>query len=181
MSEVFVARQPIFDRRMKVAGYELLFRGGPTSEAFVINPEGATASVVLNAFTEIGLERIVGSHPAWVNVSREFVLSGLAETVPAGLIVLEILEDQVIDEQLIVARCARSSATAISSRSTTSNTRSEGRAAVAPRRRGQARPPRARVVENARLRGALEALRDHTGSGKARDPRRPRVLLQGRL
>jgi c-di-GMP phosphodiesterase len=64
MSEVFVARQPIFDRRMKVAGYELLFRGGPTSEAFVINPEGATASVVLNAFTEIGLERIVGSHPA---------------------------------------------------------------------------------------------------------------------
>ena len=105
MSEVFVARQPIFDRRMKVAGYELLFRGGPTSEAFVINPEGATASVVLNAFTEIGLERIVGSHPAWVNVSREFVLSGLAETVPAGLIVLEILEDQVIDEQLIAALC----------------------------------------------------------------------------
>ena len=106
MSEVFVARQPIFDRRMKVAGYELLFRGGPTSEAFVINPEGATASVVLNAFTEIGLERIVGSHPAWVNVSREFVLSGLAETVPAGLIVLEILENQVIDEQLIAALCA---------------------------------------------------------------------------
>jgi len=105
MSEVFVARQPIFDRRMKVAGYELLFRGGPTSEAFVINPEGATASVVLNSFTEIGLERIVGLHPAWVNVSREFVLSGLAETVPAGLIVLEILEDQVIDEQLIAALC----------------------------------------------------------------------------
>jgi len=105
MAEVFVARQPIFDRRMKVAGYELLFRGGPTRAAFVINPEGATASVVLNSFTEIGLERIVGHNPAWVNVSREFVLSGLAETVPAGLIVLEILENEMIDEQLIAALC----------------------------------------------------------------------------
>jgi len=103
MADVFVARQPIFDRRLNVVGYELLFRGAATREAFVINPEGATASVVLNSFTEIGLERIAGSHPAWVNVSREFVLSGLAETVPAGLIVLEILEDQVIDGHLIAA------------------------------------------------------------------------------
>ena len=103
MAEVFVARQPIFDRGVEVVGYELLFRGGPTREAFVVNPDGATASVVLNSFTEIGLDRIAGSQPAWVNVSREFVLSGLAETVRPDLIVLEILEDQLIDEQLIVA------------------------------------------------------------------------------
>ena len=74
MSEVFVARQPIFNRQLQVAGYELLFRGGDAATALVADPEGATASVVLNSFTEIGLERIVGSKPAWVNVSREFVL-----------------------------------------------------------------------------------------------------------
>ena len=108
MSEVFVARQPIFDRGMNVVGYELLFRGGPTREAFVVDPEGATASVVLNAFTEIGLERIVGSQPAWVNVSREFVSGGLAETVPPGLIVLEILEDQR-DRRAVRRRAAASS------------------------------------------------------------------------
>ena len=44
------------------------------SRALVADPEGATASVVLNSFTEIGLERLVGRSPAWVNVSREFVL-----------------------------------------------------------------------------------------------------------
>ena len=103
MAEVFVARQPVFDRDLKVAGYELLFRGGPTREAFVVNPEGATASVVLNSFTEIGLDRIVGSHPAWVNVTREFVLSGLAETVPPGQIVYEIVEDELIDPAFIAA------------------------------------------------------------------------------
>src|ERR1700716_4368563 len=103
MAEVFVARQPVFDRDLKVAGYELLFRGGPTREAFGVNPEGATASVVLSSFTEIGLNRIVGSHPAWVNVTREFVLSGLAETVPPGQIVYEIVEDELIDPAFIAA------------------------------------------------------------------------------
>ena len=95
-----MARQPIFDRRLEVVGYELLFRDGRVPEAAVASPEGATASVVLNSLTEIGLERIVGNRTAWINVSREFVLSGLAETVPPGLVCLELLEDQLLDEQL---------------------------------------------------------------------------------
>ena len=56
MTEAFVARQPIFNRRLQVAGYELLFRNGQASEALVVSPEGATATVVLNSFTEIGLD-----------------------------------------------------------------------------------------------------------------------------
>ena len=103
MTEVFVARQPIFNRRLEVTGYELLFRGGSMSNALVASSDGATATVVLNSLTEIGLDRIVGAHTAWVNVSREFVLSGLAGTVPPGLVGLEILEDQVIDDRLVAA------------------------------------------------------------------------------
>ena len=103
MPEVFVARQPIFNRDLQVAGYELLFRGGDASEALVADSEGATASVVLNSFTEIGLERIVGCKPAWVNVSREFVLSGLAATMPPSVVGLEILEDELLDERFVHA------------------------------------------------------------------------------
>lgn len=103
MAEVYVARQPIFNSALEVTGYELLFRGGSVAEALVADPEAATAIVVLNSFTEIGLERIVGPHTAWINVSREFVLSGLARTVPPGLVGLEILEDQLIDERFIAA------------------------------------------------------------------------------
>src|SRR6201995_4678982 len=102
MTEVFVARQPIFNRKLDLAGYELLFRGGAENEALVASAEGATATVVLNSLTEFGLERIVGSHTAWINVSREFVLSGLARTLPAG-VGLEILEGQEIDDSLISA------------------------------------------------------------------------------
>jgi c-di-GMP phosphodiesterase len=43
MTEVFVARQPIFNRTLQVVGYELLFRGGDASTALVADPEGATA------------------------------------------------------------------------------------------------------------------------------------------
>ena len=104
MSDVLVARQPIFDRRLELAGYELLFRGERNSaEAMVANAQGATATVVMNSFTEIGLERIVGAHPAWINVSREFLLGGLVQTVPPALVLLEILEDQLIDDMLIAA------------------------------------------------------------------------------
>lgn len=104
MSEVFVARQPIFDRRLQVVGYELLFRGsGDAQLAGVVDDEAATATVLLNAFTEIGLEQIVGTNTAWLNVSREFVLAGLARTVPPGAIVLEILEDQELDTELVAA------------------------------------------------------------------------------
>jgi len=103
MPEVFVARQPIFDRDLHVAGYELLFRGGDATTALVADSEGATASVVLNSFTEIGLERIVGSKAAWVNVSREFVLGGLAATMPPAVVGLEILEDELLDERFVHA------------------------------------------------------------------------------
>ncbi len=103
MSEVFVARQPIFDRHLNVAGYELLFRCGEATTALIADSEGATASVVLNSFTEIGLEKLVGAKPAWVNVSREFVLSGLASTMPPSVVGLEILEDELLDERFVHA------------------------------------------------------------------------------
>jgi EAL and modified HD-GYP domain-containing signal transduction protein len=103
MSGVFVARQPIFDARLDVVGYELLFRHGAVEEAVISSAEGATTAVVLNSFTEIGLERIVGEHPAWINVSRDFVLAGSADSLPVDRVLLEILEDQVIDERLIAA------------------------------------------------------------------------------
>jgi len=103
MPDVFVARQPIFSRKLDVVGYELLFRDGYVNEAIIASPEGATATVVLNSFTEIGLQQMVGSKTAWINVSREFVLSGLAPAVPAGAVGLEILEAEVVDDDVIAA------------------------------------------------------------------------------
>ena len=104
MPAAFIARQPIFDHKLDAVGYELLFRGrGYAADALIENPERATATVLLNAVTELDLKRIVGRRTAWVNVSREFVLGDLALSIPPGVVGFEISEDQVFDDQLIVA------------------------------------------------------------------------------
>jgi c-di-GMP phosphodiesterase len=104
MHSAFIARQPIFDRKLDVVGYELLFRGrGYAGDGFSDNPQLATATVVLNSFTELELKRIVGRKTAWVNVGREFVTDGLAQAIPADLGGLEISESEEFDEELVDA------------------------------------------------------------------------------
>jgi EAL and modified HD-GYP domain-containing signal transduction protein len=104
MPTAFIARQPIFNRKLEVVAYELLFRGsGYVGDALIDNPERATATVVLNSLTELELDRIVGTKTAWVNVSREFVLGGLAQAIPSDLVGLELLEDELFDDELIAA------------------------------------------------------------------------------
>ncbi len=103
IAEVLVGRQPIFDRRDLVVGYELLFRSSSENLAGVQDADQATASVVMGSLTEIGLERLVGMHAAWINVTRGFILEGFAEAMPGHLTVLEILEGQLIDDELLEA------------------------------------------------------------------------------
>ncbi|HUA07476.1 MAG TPA: HDOD domain-containing protein [Solirubrobacteraceae bacterium] len=103
MPDAFVARQPIFNPKLEVVGYELLFRGEgyATDAAAFANAESATATVVLNALTELDLGRLVGNRTAWVNVSREFVVGGLAHVVPSHLVGLEIPETEQFDEEMV--------------------------------------------------------------------------------
>src|SRR4051794_27223680 len=103
MPKVFIARQPIFDRDLEVNGYELLFRGANENVAIVSDHDEATSTVVINAFTEFGLDAVVGDRRAWINVSRDFLLQGFAKALPRGRVVLELLEDQLVDDALIEA------------------------------------------------------------------------------
>ena len=98
MPAAFIARHPIFNSRLEVVGYELLFRGRGYMADPVDDPERATATVVLNSFTELELQRIVGSKRAWVNVSREFILDGLVQAIPPRLGGLEISETELCAE-----------------------------------------------------------------------------------
>jgi c-di-GMP-related signal transduction protein len=105
MPDAFVARQPIFNPKLEVVGYELLFRGDgyATDAATFANAESATATVVLNALTELDLARLVGNRTAWVNISREFVTGGLAHALPSGLVGLEIPETEQFDDEMLGA------------------------------------------------------------------------------
>jgi len=102
-NEVLVARQPICALNQKTLGYELLFRNSSENRAIIGDPDLATAQVIVNSFMEIGLDKIVGSSLAFINVTREFILGGNCRSLPTDRVVLEILEDTIPDLELINA------------------------------------------------------------------------------
>lgn len=88
---VYLARQPIVDRRQEVIGYELLYRRAfaPTAGEMSLAEE---ARSLANALVEIGLNELVGKHRAFVNVSEELILSNTLDAFPKARVVLEVLE-----------------------------------------------------------------------------------------
>lgn len=102
-NEVYVGRQPIFDRTLNVYGYELLFRSGHTSQANVIDGNHATSKVIINTFLEIGLEHITNNLPTFINLTRDFLLGDIPMPLQSENIVLEILEDVEVDDRLLAA------------------------------------------------------------------------------
>lgn len=101
MSEFHIGRQPIFDRNMDIFAYELLFRSGEQNSANFIDGAKATSTVIINTFTEIGIEKLVGKRPAFINMPYEFLVNPEMISFPPKQVVLEILEDVRVDQELI--------------------------------------------------------------------------------
>jgi len=98
---VRVARQPILDRSARLIGYELLFRAPHAETAGVLDDREATSTVILDGLLDVGLFDLVGESLAYLNVSRDFLLSVRPLPLPARRVVLELLEDQVVDDELL--------------------------------------------------------------------------------
>ncbi len=97
----FVARQAIFDRRLNVVGYELLYRDSEENRAKFSDVVQASAQTMLNAFVEIGLDNLVGNVPAYVNMAADFLLGTYPIPLPPERTVLEVLEDIPVTPALI--------------------------------------------------------------------------------
>jgi EAL and modified HD-GYP domain-containing signal transduction protein len=71
--EVAVVRHPIADGRNNVVGYELRF-GGAVDLGDPSRDAKATSALLVEAFGDIGLERLAGRHPAWISIARNFLV-----------------------------------------------------------------------------------------------------------
>ena len=101
MTEIYFARQPIYNRDFQVEGYELFYRQAGAESAQFLDAEIATSQVVLNTVTEVGLDRIVGPHKAFINIARDFVVGGYLEMFALPQLVFEAVADIVVDEPLL--------------------------------------------------------------------------------
>ena len=91
--ELFVARQPIFQSERRVVAYELLFRAG-SANIFPAgtDPDKASSEIIGQTLSVFGLDALVATKQAYVNVSPRVLTDCLYACLPPTRLVLELLE-----------------------------------------------------------------------------------------
>ncbi|MDC4225107.1 MAG: EAL domain-containing protein [Candidatus Manganitrophus sp.] len=101
--EIFIARQPIFDRQQQVYAYELLFRSGLENIFNHSDLDYASSKVALDSFFILGIDNITGGKRAFINTSRGMLVNGYVALLPREMTVVEILETVEPDPEVIAA------------------------------------------------------------------------------
>lgn len=101
--DVYVARQPIFDRNMNVYGYELLYRRSEKNVYEGTDDNQATASVIENAFLAMHFEELTGGTKAFINFSNDMIVREIPLLLPKESVIVEVLETVEINDELIAA------------------------------------------------------------------------------
>jgi EAL and modified HD-GYP domain-containing signal transduction protein len=101
MDNIFIARQPIYDRNNHLIGYELLYRASDTDVAEFSDGDLASSEVILNSFMNIGIDNLVGSSKAFINITEVFILNDSLTPMFENQTVLEVLEHIKPTEEVI--------------------------------------------------------------------------------
>jgi EAL and modified HD-GYP domain-containing signal transduction protein len=89
---IYIARQPIFDRKNRIFGYELLFRQNSENCFHEMDDDIATAELIYNAFLVFDIGSITDGTKAFINFSKGLINSDFLELLPKDCIAVEILE-----------------------------------------------------------------------------------------
>lgn len=106
-ADIFIGRQPIFDRNGQLNAYELLFRDGLSHNQAVFDCEQtATETVIHNAILGFGLEELVGPYKAFVNFPQSFFHPEVDPAFSPEFIVIEVLERVEPTEEVVAGLLA---------------------------------------------------------------------------
>jgi EAL and modified HD-GYP domain-containing signal transduction protein len=101
-TDIFIGRQPIFDKDGKCVSYELLYRSThESSDAVFSNNANATARVIINLIHNIGLSSIIGTKTGYINVDEQIILSDVFLSLPKSKFVFEILEYTKVTPEVV--------------------------------------------------------------------------------
>lgn len=94
--DIFVARQPIFDRNREVFAYELLYRDSEKNFfSGDVASNVATSILLMNSYLNFGIQNLVGDHKAFVNFDIDLVMNDVPHLLNKDEVVIELLEDIV--------------------------------------------------------------------------------------
>lgn len=102
MAEIFVGRQPIYTRDLDVYAYELMSHPASADKGESIAGDKATSQVIINAFMDIGIDKLVGNKIAFITLTEHFLKSDYELPLPADRVILKIpayidINDDVIE------------------------------------------------------------------------------------
>lgn len=101
--DVFIARQPIFDAKKRVSAYELLFRGGLQNFCPPGDSDSAATQTIRAAWLTFGLPALIGHKKAFTNFTRDLLVAGHGQALPAESTVIELLETIDGDPDVLAA------------------------------------------------------------------------------
>jgi len=99
--DLLFARQPIFDSKKKLYGFELLYRDNDPNSAVFDDGDKATSSLIVNYCSGILNEEEGPYVKIFINLTRKLLLSDYFFPLNPKRIVIEILEDVEVDERLV--------------------------------------------------------------------------------
>jgi c-di-GMP-related signal transduction protein len=99
MPACFMARQPIFDKKLRVFAYELLFRSGPQN--YFQPVANAASTVIADSVTLFDLQTLTGHARAFINVDELALRLGAPRLLPPDRIVVEILETVTPSDEIL--------------------------------------------------------------------------------
>ena len=102
MGDIYVARQPIFDSKMALFGYELLYRRSEKNVFEGEDDDVATASLFTDTFF-MGYDELVDGTRGFINFSEKLLLSGVPTLLPKDRLVVEVLERVTITDEVVEA------------------------------------------------------------------------------
>lgn len=91
--DIFLARQPIFDKKNKIIAYELLFRTGMLNKYNSVDGDNATIEVIKNTLFNFGIEKIAKNKKVFINFTENILKSNILDLLSPEYVVVEILED----------------------------------------------------------------------------------------
>lgn len=101
-NQAYIGRQPIVDLQQKIIGYELLFRhSADAADAQVPNDLEAGSKVLINTFSNMDANWLLGDKLAFINIAAPMLESDFLELLPAKRVVLELLETVEATPELI--------------------------------------------------------------------------------
>ncbi len=101
--DAHVARQPIFDHRKRISGYELLFRDQFAKYDPSVDGDVATSTVLSNAYFSIGMDSLVGGKKSFINFTESLLVQKYPLMLPKDATVIEILENVNPTPELVAA------------------------------------------------------------------------------